>query len=307
MFSKLFKNKQVEEVPQLSPGIRESMMTFLGTRGIPPMPNSAQKAFKLTVDPNATATDFVEVIESDEALSARIVKISNSVYFDRGTPSRTIEESVNKIGLNELRCLLNANTLPELLPSANPLRAQLWLNDIATAIFARNIAAMKCPALQGTAFLGGLMHDIGKLLLLQRLDEDYAKIVKEVQLGEHNFCSAEEEHLPFNHCQLGQLLAEKWNFGPDLMTIIREHHEPWNKLNSNKTNHYLLTTVVKAADIIAHSLGIGHATGFASFRERNLENLDEALGNIGIPASQKKSFLERCHIDFESESEIYLS
>ena len=63
------------------------------------MPGAAQKAFQLATDPNAEARDFIEVIESDEALSARVIKIANSVYFDRGNKSATIEASVTVIGI----------------------------------------------------------------------------------------------------------------------------------------------------------------------------------------------------------------
>ncbi len=306
MFSKFRKKKPPVEIETISHGLRSTILNFMGTRGIPTMPNSAQRAFALTVDPNATATDFIEVIESDESLSARILKISNSVYFDRGTPSQTIEESVNKIGLNELRCLLNANSLPELLPSSNPIRPQLWANDIAAAIISRKIAAMKCPALQGLAFLGGLMHDIGKLLILQRLDSEYSEILHIVKTSTYDFCTAEQETLAFNHCEVGQLIAEKWNFTPELIEIIRDHHTDWSKL-PKKTPYPSLTEIVKAADLIAHSLGIGHGSGFSKFKEHCELQLDTALKTIGIPTTQKESFLVSCKKDFEEESELYLN
>ncbi|MDZ4785679.1 MAG: HDOD domain-containing protein [bacterium] len=307
MFNKIFgqnKNKlEITSSIELSPGLRSTIMNFLGSRGIPSMPNTAAKAFRLTVDPNSTAKDFIQVIESDESMSARVIRIANSVYFDRGNGSKTIEGSVNIIGLNELRCLLNANSLPELMPSKHPLRAQFWSNDIATAIFARNIAASKNPNLQGTAFLAGLMHDIGKLLLLQRLDSEYAEIIRIVQNKECDFCAAEEEVIAFNHCELGQIIGEKWNFTPDIIEAIRGHHLPWEKLASTPS----LSAIVKAADILAHSLGIGHASGFGKFKIRCEAELDRALSIIGVSVDQKREYLQQCQKNFEMESELYLS
>jgi len=305
MFSKLLGKKEPKknELPTISPGLRSTMMTFLGNRGIPSMPSSAHRTFSLTVDPNATAKDFIDVIESDESMAARILKISNSVYFDRGTPSRDIEESVNKIGLNELRCILNANSLPELLPSNHSLRPQLWANDIATAIIARSIAGNLAPANVGTAFLAGLMHDIGKLLLLQRTDKEYGQVAALVKQDGRSFCSAEEEILAFNHCELGQVVGEKWNFTPDIITAIREHHNNWSDLSSSRP--VSITAIVKAANCISHALGIGHGACFNKLRMACDERVDEAFSAIGLPVNQRKSLLEQYLRTFEMESEIY--
>ncbi len=86
------KKKPSEGFTRLSGPIQDAINAAIGPKGIPTMPGAAQKAFQLSTDPNAEARDFIEVIESDEALSARVVKIANSVYFDRGKKSETIED-----------------------------------------------------------------------------------------------------------------------------------------------------------------------------------------------------------------------
>jgi putative nucleotidyltransferase with HDIG domain len=302
LFSK--KKSKAEELPALSSGLRTTINTFLGVRGVPPLPASAQRSFRLAVDPNASARDFIEAIESDEGISARIIKISNSVYFDRGVPSRNIEESVNKIGLNELRCILNANSLPELLPSHNQFRAQIWINDLATAIISRSLASTLAPAETNTAFLCGLMHDIGKLLLLQRDDVEYQKAIQLVKTTDYDFCRAEEEIFAFNHCELGQLMAEKWNFTPDIIAAIREHHKPWTDL-AQKKGSASLAAIVKLADLIAHSQGLGHSMGFTGFRNRCEKQIDEGFNAISLPLNQKKGVIERCIKAYENDSDMY--
>ncbi len=141
-----------------SPAISAEILKFLGPRGIPVMPASAQRAFELSVKPNAEAREFVEVIASDESLSSRVLKIANSAFFDRGKKSSTIEEAVIVIGLSELQSLLSAATLSELFPSTNHLRKLLWEHDIAVALYARTISECTAPEQSGVAFIGGLMH-----------------------------------------------------------------------------------------------------------------------------------------------------
>lgn len=309
MLSGLFgKNKPRSakpEIESLSSAVSSSIFGVVGSRAIPPMPGAAHKAFQLATDPNAEARDFIEIIECDEALSARVLKIANSVFFDRGKKSSTIEESVTVIGINELRSLLNANTLSDIFPSRHPARTQLWANDIATALTAKTLAARLIPGKAEAAFLGGLMHDIGKLLLLQRNSEDYTKIIRAVETEGLPFCVAEERIFPFDHTQVGQLIGEKWNFTPELIKIIRFHHAPWQSDSQTAQPGISLPALVKAADIIAHSLGLGHPRTFGKFRSFAESALGEVWDNLSVPALEQKELLGQCKRTFELEYDLY--
>ena len=307
MFGKLFGKgsdaKKGSLVRPLASGLHDAILSTVGTNRIPTMPAAAQKAFQLSTDPKADARDFVEVIEADEALSARVLKIANSVYFDRGNTSSTIEESVTVIGMNELRCLLNATTLSEIFPSRHVFRTQAWSNDIATAIIARNLARRFLPSKDEIAFLGGLMHDIGKLLLLQRSGEDYGRVLKIVENQGIPFCQAEEEVYVFNHTEAGQLIGQKWNFSDELNMIIRCHHDNFEEAGSRLSLPFL----VKAADTLSHALGLGHTRGFTRFRNRALEDLPRLWELLGIPASEQKDLLSSCERAYNHEYDLYAS
>jgi putative nucleotidyltransferase with HDIG domain len=304
MFGRLFgkgkstKNKTSAE--PLTSSIRESVFKVVGVNSIPPMPAAAQKAFQLATDPNASARDFIGVIQADEGLSARVLKIANSVYFDRGKASKTIEESVTVIGINELRCLLNATTLAEIFPCNNPARTQLWANDIATGLISRLLAQRFLGRSTDLAFLGGLMHDIGKLLLLQRATADYRTVMEQAKRGT-NFISAEEDAFVCNHTEVGQLIAEKWHFSPELIAIIRYHHQTWPK-NSKSIS---LPLVVKAADTIAHALGLGHPSSFGGLQNRASAELEEVWKFFAIPNSEQRQLLDNCKRVFELEFDLY--
>ncbi|MCO6430955.1 MAG: HDOD domain-containing protein [Deltaproteobacteria bacterium] len=308
MFGRLFgsssKDSSNTGTRKLSPAITSSILSTVGTKSIPSMPGAAQKAFKLATDPSAEARDFIEVIESDEALSARVLKIANSVFFDRGKPSQTIEESVLVIGMNELRCLLNATSLCDIFPSKHPARGQFWANDVATALIARGLAERLLPAKSELAFLAGLMHDVGKLLLLQRASEGYSKVMRAVEDKAIDYQNAEIEEFPFDHTEVGQLIGERWNFGPDLIAVIRNHHTPWKDLNPH-AGEDLLTCIVKGADIFAHALGLGHLKGMAKFKAQKLEECEGAFEALKIPVSDRKQLLARFQKTFEVEYDLY--
>jgi putative nucleotidyltransferase with HDIG domain len=298
---------QPKVLSPLSPAIAEAVALAIGAKGIPPMPSSAQRAFQLSTDPTAEVRDFVDVIESDEALSARVLKIANSVYFDRGKPSKTIEESVVVIGINELRDLLNATSLSEIFPCRNRARQELWSHDVATALTARMLAERLCPAKKDLVFLGGLMHDIGKLLLLQRVTPEYIKILDEVEKQGLSFCAAEEDLFVFNHTEVGQLIGEKWNFSPELIYMIRNHHNP-PQANTQRQSYEddpsSLAGLVYAANRIAHALGLGLNKKFAKLKNQALEELPELLGSLGIEENQR-DFLNNVSKEYDLEHDIY--
>lgn len=266
------------------------------------MPASAQRAFSISTNPKADAQDFIELLESDESLAARVLKIANSVYYDRGQGSRTLTDAVHVIGLTELRCLLNANALTDLFPVRHRLRSVLWANDVATALVARLLAQRIVPSLADQAFLAGLMHDVGKLLLLQRHTATYEQIMRRVSSERVEFHIAEAEEYPFDHTQVGQLIAEKWQFAPELKTAIANHHQPWSAVEAGS-----LSAIVKGADAISHALGLGHSKECVSLKKIHESELPETWTALGIAPADQSAVLENARRLFEAEYEMYSS
>ena len=294
---------QRDGVQKLSLSLSSQILGAIGgAHSIPAMPALAQKAFQLALNPDALAQDFVDVILADEAMAARVLKIANSVYFDRGTPTETVEQAVHIIGTNELRSLLNATTLSDLVPSRDPVRELLWVHNIGTALIAREIAKRHLSGKESLAFLGGLMHDIGKLLLLQRLAENYTKIIEQVGDKATTFWEVEEAEFPFDHTQVGQLIAERWRFSEELTEVIRYHHDP---LSSVDPNNLGLHHVVGCADRIAHALGIGHPKGFTGFQSKQLEELSEVWRVLNVAESAHKQELDNLQKLFTTEYDLY--
>lgn len=309
MFKKLFPKKNLDAPagpPTLSPALTSSIHNFLGARGLPSMPRAAQKAFELSINPDADARDFVEVIQADEGLSARIIKIANSVYFDRGRTTETIEQSVFVIGLTELRSLLNANTLSDLFPMRHPLREQFWANAIATAIGSKILAQRLLPDQTGTAFLGGLMHDIGKLLMLQQATKEYELVVQLVREKGISFAEAETERFVFTHCEVGQLMGKQWNFSPELMTVLRCHHDPWSQMEILERRPIGVPRIVQIADLIAHTLRIGHQVPVPLFQERCEAELRTLWKALPLTDPERDDLMQNILKTYEYESDLYL-
>jgi putative nucleotidyltransferase with HDIG domain len=306
MLSKLFVKKKSasngKDLRPLSAAVKGTILDSLGLKAVPVMPQAAQKAFQLATNPKADAQDFIEVIEADEGLSARIVKIANSVFYDRGGGSKTISDAVQVIGTTELRGLLNASALSDVFSVKHSLRGVFWSHDIATALTARIIAQRVLPSQAEHALLAGLMHDVGKLLMLQRHTDTYEKITRRGAQEGLESIVAEATEYPFDHTEVGQLIAERWNFSEDLTAAIRFHHQDWSDIP-----HHSLIAVVKASNIVVHSLGLGEGKDGPRIRAVYEPHLAECWSALAINSGDQKGILNEARRTFETEFELYAS
>jgi len=200
------------------------------TGDLPPIPAIALQALQLTKEPNASARQLESIIARDQALSARILRIVNSAMYGLRREVSTIAHAVAVLGMETLRSILMAASVQQVFQSGGrgqDLTSKLisdhsWGAAIAARIIARR-TRYEAPE---EAFLAGLMHDIGKLVLKKNFADQYLNIVSEVYRGDTSFDDAEMVFFGFTHAQVGALVSEKWNFPPQLAFAIGCHHNP---------------------------------------------------------------------------------
>jgi putative nucleotidyltransferase with HDIG domain len=300
---KLFKGllgdkKQRAKPLELEQGVKSSIYALVGSQSIPQLPSSAQRAFQLATDPNAEVRAFVDVIEGDEALSARVIKIANSVYFERGKSSKTVAEAASIIGLNELRSLLASSGLFELFPSRNPLRPLLWRHDIAVGIVARELATRSGLANPATTFLAGLLHDIGKLLLLERASDLFNKVITNVKKSGCEFFQAELDIIPFDHSDIGLLIAERWSFDNQLRDTIKNHHQDFASLTT-------VGKLIATADAISYQSGYPSAPDLDKLTQNKITLVPQFLTALGIALEEQANYITALQAIIEKELTRY--
>lgn len=293
------------KAPKVSKASADRIKNILGISQLEALPAHAAQAFQLASDPKSKLSDFVKIIESDEALSARVVRIANSVYFLRGTPATDIDKAVANIGLNELRCLLSATMLRNLLQGKSSLRKQVWANSVATAIFARGLSRYVQNISAGEAFLCGLVHDVGKLVMIRRAPDLYQQVLNLVSTTDLDFPAAEEKIYELDHVEVGAWVAQSWAFPESVIDAISRHHAPWPVDGRDLKEGKDLALVIKGADLMAHSAGIGFQSGFNSFKERSTEGARKFYSLIGISNADGESFIQLNKREFEQNVSLY--
>ena len=222
---------------------------------LPPMPQVAQKAREIITKEDWSYKDLAEVIEADQAIASRVLKIANSAYYGISGQVSSIQKASVILGRNTLNELLTLACAESVLGSELKGYQQqsddIWKRSLAVVMGAKSLAQRRHPDLAEDAFSAGLLHDCGKLILDQYILERTDQFESFVDQGEVSFLEAEQHILGFDHAEIAAEVCEKWSISGQLATAIRYHHRPL------ETEARELTYIVHAADAISMMSGLG--------------------------------------------------
>jgi HD-like signal output (HDOD) protein len=238
---------------------------------LPPMPNIILKAHEIIEDPRSSLKDLSGVIEHDQAIVARVLALANSAYYGLSGLVSSIQHASILLGQKTLSELITIAASSQLLSKKlegyrlDP--GDLWKHSLAVALGSRRIAAEKNPELIEDAFIAGLLHDAGKIILdpyvLERKKE-FKAFLKE---GEHVFIKAEKEILGFDHAEVMSRASRFWRYPETQSSAIRYHHYPLSAGNNE------LAVIVHLADYSAKKAGFS-STDAASSPEIDPQTLN---------------------------------
>lgn len=196
------------------------------------IPRVVGEVLKLLDDPNSRQSVIANLLAQDPALVAIVLRLANSPAFAPARTVDSVERAIMLLGRDHLRRLVIAGAVTqasERLPTQNLLPLEVfWHHSAYCAVIARLLAELESPSLSGTVFLGGLLHDLGQLILFSQAPEA-AHLAFLRSLGEPDAFTpqaAERTELGFDHAQLGGALAEHWGLPDILCACLRFHHDP---------------------------------------------------------------------------------
>lgn len=231
-------------------GAREQQIVA-AVNELPILPSVAARVVTLANDPRSSAQEICEVIRSDPSLTARILRTVNSVYYGFQHRIDTVAQATVMIGTRDLVALVLGSTALKTLEEAGrdvPHLDVFWLHSVSCAVAAKEVAAQFRYRVPGTAFVGGLLHDIGKLILIQHFPDEYAQVKERVATSGTLLEQAEEDAFGADHARVGAALAKRWSLPPALIEAVAFHHDPGRA----SEEHALLVAMIHLADILAH-------------------------------------------------------
>ena len=250
---------------------------------LPSMPQIMHKARRILDDPNSSLKDLADLIETDQALAFKVLRLSNSAYYSRLEKVSSVQEAAVVLGLRTLGELLTVACIHKVLDRSMkgyglPADA-LWRHSLSVGIGSRIIAKQKRPSLTNEAFSAGLIHDVGKLILDEYIFERKDAFLSFLSENDETFLDAEKKILGFDHAEIAARVCEKWKFPKNISTPVRYHHKP----SSFRSND--LAYIVHASDQMAIWCGI-------NTDEITIDIENEAFEVLGISVEEIEPIMD---------------
>jgi putative nucleotidyltransferase with HDIG domain len=248
---------------------------------VPTLPTIVYELTKLLQDPDTSVAKISQTIEKDQAMSLKILKLVNSAFYGFKSKVSDIRNAVIMLGFNAVRNAIVSIAVIGAFPRKNALNGfditDFWKHSLAVAVTSKSISVNSRVNSPDNCFVGGLLHDIGKVLLAQYFQEQFASAWQTMQNDRSSFYEAERKALPTTHAVIGSHLAGRWQLPQGLVDTIRWHHD-YQPQNENA--EFLLITHL--ANLIVNSyhedpdcvidLGAMHAD-FRKFMMHAIENV----------------------------------
>lgn len=221
------------------------------------MPVVLIRIIDITRNPDSDPRRLAEAVMSDQSLTSRVLRLANSSYFRRRQQVETVSEAILTLGFGYVRNLAaSASVLDALFPrKAFPGFDwhSMWTHSVTVAIAAETISTFKSGAQRRSdesAFVAGLLHDIGKLLVAYALPIKFLSIVEACHKTGKDMVEVEKEFIGTNHAYLGLQLGKEWGLPESLLQGIGWHHIPECALE-----YVDLAKSVHAANLLANRFG----------------------------------------------------
>ncbi len=209
------------------------------------LPAVATKALEIVKDPACSIQEFSAVVERDAVLAADVLRLSNSILFGASRPILNLHQAVVRLGIRQCKNLIYASSFGSMLKkmtlSEERVCESLWRHSFITALLAQKLNQSLDAGFQGEEFAGGLMHDIGRMLLAICFSvtfEENAEIL-----------DAEAEAIETNHCEVGAWFIQKNNLPAAFFDAVRFHHNP-----ELSEDHRRFVALIAASDHMANHL-----------------------------------------------------
>jgi len=245
------------------------------TGDLPTLPHIANKVMRMVSDPETSAKDIQEEIIKDQGMTGQILKISNSAMFGMKREVKTLTHAIMLLGFDTIRSIVVAAATKNLYQrkGGSGFKEKLiWENSIGSALIARGIAEQFSSIDKEEAFIGGLMHNLGKTVLNDKFSEQYAKIMATAYNENRAIEDIEHEELGFTHAELGACIIRQWNLSESLVVAIGHYLAP----ETAPRQHQMLTAIIRMSDIFCKDLGLGVAQPTA-LEEQDLTNVQTIL------------------------------
>jgi HD-like signal output (HDOD) protein len=223
-------------------------------RNIPTLPSVLGELSRRLEDSKTSSDELAQVIQKDQSISSKVLKLVNSPFYGYAGKIHSIQQGIMILGFNAVKNLVLSTSVLEAfkgVKSGDGFRIEdLWVHSAATSAAAKTLAESSRLADPDEAFVTGLLHDIGKVVLWSA-EPEFFKATVSLSINRHiPFGDLLQHILGFRDEDIGALLAEKWKFPESLRESLR-----WRERPAQSKEHRGLTGILQAANLLSCAMG----------------------------------------------------
>jgi putative nucleotidyltransferase with HDIG domain len=268
---------------------------------LPTIPQILMRIWKILDSPDSSSADLEKVISLDQALSAKVIRLANSPFYNTLYRVSNVKNAIVNIGFDAVKNMVIAVSVTSIFKKqkgANryfPLR-DFWRHCVGVGATSHALAAMVDGLNPETCLCAGILHDIGKFALNLVFPQEFGTALRIAAKEKITVREAEERVFSADHSLFGRVFAEHWNFSEELRGIIGSHHKP---LDEVEEKYLIEVAVIKAADIIVRKLHYGFPGDFV------IGPVDERLFDLfDAPSDFLDSFKDEARKAMKSAGEF---
>ena len=258
---------------------------------LPTPPFVFQQITKVLNNPKASALNIAAIISEDAAITAKILKLSNSAYYGLAQEVNSVKQAVVIIGMQTIKSLVLSSSLIDAFTKGKKVDGlyaeSYWRHSLSVAIMAKIIARISRKSnlsFQEAAFSAGILHDIGKLVIATYIPEKHDIKMQYIKSNSSNEYEAELNVLDCTHVEIGQYFAESWKLPKELADAVYFHHAP-----ASAPGDDLLPYVIHLANYLTHDSNENNFYGMTRETTPHYQNIWEKLG---INPDMRDKFIE---------------
>jgi signal transduction histidine kinase/HD-like signal output (HDOD) protein len=260
--------------------IEKKLVDLIDISEVPTLPEVARIAISRTLSMDKSAEEIASIIRENPSLTLKILKVANSPMYTTGVRISSIKEAVILLGYKTIKSLILSITIKDIFSEEKEKwfdYPAFWLHSIATAVISEEITRELNAGNGGSemdAYTAGLLHDIGKAILLVADKNQYRKVVNLLTEHKLTFAEAEQQIFGFDHSDVSAFLFKYWELSENLITPVRDHH---------RDEAHLLQSPDRTTMIVTVANQISHISGFNSHDSEPPYEVSKALiGMLGL-------------------------
>jgi putative nucleotidyltransferase with HDIG domain len=232
--------------------VRHHLREVMKQHKLPSLPVVVTKVLNVLKDPHFSVRELSRIISDDTALASRTLAVARSGQYPLRNQPKTVHEAILVLGFHTMRSVVMATAAQSFLTRKSRIAERLWSHCLAAALAARLLSRRSGFRDPELAFLAGLLHDVGEMVLLHGDPRGFEVMIEELRENQMSLTLREKQLYGFDHCATGMALLDHWNIEETISEAVFSHHERLNRVEPGS-----LAQILGMADYVCFRANFG--------------------------------------------------